>query len=326
MRANVDAVIKCPVDVAELSDWLERFEDRRKALSIAVLLVDDDTLTAELHAQILRASGVDVTDPTQVIVAMETKTPDLILMDVHMPNVNGIEVARVIRQSNEYMLLPIVFLSAETDERRQIMARKFGGDDFIVKPIDPKILVATIRLRAERSRSLRTLVERDSLTGLLNHGRFKERVDQELLRARRTRSPGTFAMIDIDHFKQVNDRYGHPAGDKVIRTLARVLLGRLRSTDVIGRYGGEEFGIFFPDTAPEAARGVLDAIRDSFSDVVFDAPAGTFSATFSAGIAAAVNAEASDVIYAADAAMYRAKAAGRNRIETNNGGASKACR
>src|SRR5580704_9534126 len=148
-----------------------------------------------------------VTDPIDALNAMAAALPDLVLMDVQMPVTDGIELARVIRQSRQYLTVPILFLSAERDTSRQIEARKFGGDVFIKKPIDPHQLVSLVRLRADRARILRSMIERDSLTGLYNHGRFKDRLNHETERCQRAGSEFSLAMIDIDHFKQVNDTY-----------------------------------------------------------------------------------------------------------------------
>ncbi len=317
-RANVDAVVKSPVDVTELSDWLEQFSEKRNASPVSVLLVDDHALTAEIYATILRGAGMHVRvmkAPADAIMAIDDAVPDLILMDMHMPGTDGIELARMIRQSKGHDLIPILFLSGEQDENRRMAARRCGGDDFIPKTVAPERLVSIVEMRAERSRALRSLVQRDSLTGLLNHARFKERAARELSRGLRDGCGASLAMIDIDHFKQVNDRFGHPVGDKVLRTLARVLTGRLRATDIVGRYGGEEFAVLLPDTPGIRARTAIDDIRKAFFDIVFEEAAGRFSASFSAGLVGGAGHDVNDLIAAADAALYRAKTRGRNRVE-----------
>jgi diguanylate cyclase (GGDEF)-like protein len=157
-------------------------------------------------------------------------------------------------------------------------------------------------------------MERDSLTGLLNHGRFIDRLSDELERCRRTGSEVSLALVDLDDFKRVNDTYGHQRGDNVLRTVAHTFSGWLRRIDIIRRCGGEEFVILFLDTAIEAACTVVDNIRERFSRIQFKTPKGTYSVTFSAGVAGSRNYPTADgLISAADELMYQAKVVGRNR-------------
>jgi diguanylate cyclase (GGDEF)-like protein len=317
-RARVDALLPRPVDAGELGEWLEHFAGKREPTSPSVLLVDDDPLLAEVFAEALRAAGMTVSivsDPTEALSRLNMVLPDLILMDVQMPGVDGIELARMIRQSRRHLSLPIIFLSAEQDANRQMQARRWGGDDFIAKPIEPLRLASLVRLKAERSGALRSMMERDSLTGLYNHGRFKDRLAHEIERCRRTRSEISLAMIDIDHFKHINDRFGHLIGDNILRALSNTLTAGLRRIDVIGRYGGEEFGVILLETPPQAARLAIDKLRQRFADLPFEAVGSSFNATFSAGIAGSrTYAELNQLIAAADQALYAAKHAGRDQV------------
>jgi len=156
---------------------------------------------------------------------------------------------------------------------------------------------------------------RDSLTGLLNHTAIKDQLDGEVARAKRQNKPLSFAMIDIDNFKRVNDNYGHPAGDRVIKSLARLLKQRLSANDLVGRYGGEEFAVILVDTEGAAALKVLDTIRNDFSQLRLVADEKEFSASFSCGIAEVTKfPDANGLCDAADKALYKAKHAGRNRV------------
>jgi diguanylate cyclase (GGDEF)-like protein len=236
-------------------------------------------------------------------------------MDLEMPQVNGIDLARMIRQDRRHLSVPIVFLSAEGDTQTQIRARRFGGDDFISKRIDRTLLVQLVELRVERARVLRSLIERDGLTGLVDHARFVERAGQELARSRRTGAGCTLVLIDIDHFKSVNDTWGHQAGDFALKRLSSALSAWLRRTDVVGRYGGEEFAALMLDTTAEQAAPVIDGFRRHFAELDLVASAGTFRMTFSAGLADGRGvADTAAFIAAADEALYRAKREGRNRI------------
>jgi len=194
-------------------------------------------------------------------------------------------------------------------------AMKIGGDDFLHKPIRDDHLVASVTTRAQRFRHLRSVMERDSLTGLINHGVLEHELERELSRAEREQKQMVFAMVDIDHFKIVNDNYGHPVGDRVIKAMTRILTQRLRKTDIVGRYGGEEFGIILPSTTPEQAIKLLDEIRESVSEISYSSDSGPFHVTYSAGLAVfPVHSDVTQIIRAADKALYKAKEAGRNRV------------
>jgi len=317
-RARVDALLPRPLNATELGEWLEHFAGKREPTMPGILLVDDDALLAEVYAEALRAAHMTVSivsDPTEALSRLNMVLPDLILMDVQMPGVDGIELARMIRQSRRHLSLPIIFLSGEQDANRQMQARRFGGDDFIVKPIEPQRLASLVRLKADRSAALRSMMERDSLTGLYNHGRFKDRLTHEIERSRRTHGEISLAMIDIDHFKRINDRFGHLIGDSILRALSSTLTAGLRRIDVIGRYGGEEFGVILLETPPQAARLAIDKLRQRFSELAFEAVGTSFNATFSAGIAGGRGYdEHNQLIAAADQALYAAKRAGRNQV------------
>ena len=232
-----------------------------------------------------------------------------------MPGCSGLELAQMIRQQESYVSMPIVYLSAESDRERQLKAMSAGGDDFLTKPIDPAHLVSAVTSRVERWRTLRSFMVRDSLTGLLNHTRTNEELEVEIARARRTQSNLIYAMIDIDFFKNVNDNYGHPTGDRVIKGLARLLQQRLRKVDIVGRVGGEEFAAIMIDTNAENALRVLDEMRQHFAGVVHFSDTAEFSVTFSCGAADFSEfGDSNSLREAADRALYKAKGDGRNKV------------
>ena len=316
-RAGVEAILSTPLDTVELGAWLDDY-DTGEAEPLSILIVDDDEIAAEAFAFALEAADMRariLTDPGRVLEEISSNTPDLILLDMHMPVADGMEVAQIIRQSRRNLSLPIIFLSAEQDVERQRQARKLGGDDFINKSVGFDHLASLVRMRAERAVALRQIGERDSLTGLLNHARFKDRVAVELERCRRTGSQFSVCLLDIDHFKQVNDTKGHQVGDRVIQTLSHSLVGGLRHIDVVARYGGEEFGVILLDTPIEPSNAVMNRIREHFADIPMRGPDELFHVTFSAGVAGAdAGKSADELIAAADAALYEAKRSGRNRV------------
>lgn len=320
VRAGGDAYLIKPVDGGELLEKLDTLTSRRSAPeAFRVLIVDDAEEQARFYGTVLEHAGMQtrvVTEAEHVLDQVAEFNPEVILLDMYLPGCRGDELAKVIRQVSLYVSIPIVYLSAETDLDRQLSAMKEGGDEFLTKSITPEQLVSAVSSRVERYRVLRSLMVRDSLTGLLKHSVFLDQLEVEVQRARRQGHPLAFAMIDIDHFKMINDRYGHPAGDQVLKRLARFLRQRLRKSDLVGRYGGEEFAIAFTDTRCEDAVRVIEKIREEFSNLDHDYHGQRFKVTFSVGIAGVrLQPAVHELVVAADEALYRAKAAGRNRVE-----------
>lgn len=307
------------LDASSLLEKIEIFTRTAHYEPIRVLIIDDSRAQATHTERVLNNAGIvtqTLTEPIQAIGALAEFQPDLIILDMYMPDCQGTELAKVIRQHERYVSVPIIYLSAEDYLDKQLDAMGEGGDDFLTKPIKPSHLIATVRTRATRARSLKARIVRDSLTGLYNHTHSLQLLEDARFRARRDNRPLSFAMLDIDHFKQVNDTFGHPMGDRVIKSLALFLKQRLRKTDHIGRYGGEEFAVVLPDTPAEAACKVLNEIRQRFAEIRFPAQPRDLSCTFSCGITElTADAEVKTLTQQADEALYRAKHAGRNRVE-----------
>lgn len=308
-----------PVDIPQLENRLERCFAQQQGEPYRVLIIDDDRELASRFSLVLRGANMRVEilhEPAEIFACMRRFNPEVILLDVSMPDCTGPELAQIIRMNDDWLRVPIVYLSAETDISRQMNALLKAGDDFITKPISDNALVAAVFSRAQRARLLSNALSRDSLTGLLKHADIKEQAAVELERAQRSGKPASAAMLDIDFFKKVNDSYGHAAGDNVIRALANLLRQRLRRIDSLGRYGGEEFLVILPDCSAEQAHKILDEIRQRFAELKFIASGSEFSVTLSAGIASTENAptSASDLLEKADRALYAAKHGGRNQI------------
>lgn len=318
VRAGCYAYLEQPVDISVLVERLHDLRADQVSEPYRAMIIEDDAAVAARYALVLGGAGVQVrvlAEPPQVVAALAEFHPDVLLMDLYLPGCNGTELARLIRQNPSYLSMPIVFLSAETDADVQNSVLMTGGDDFITKPIRDERLVAVVRSRAQRARALQDAMARDSLTGLLKHTKIKEQLDLEIARSRRNGTPLSFAMLDIDHFKRINDSYGHPAGDRVIKGLAQLLRQRLRSTDFIGRYGGEEFAVVLPETDTAGASALLDDLREAFMALEFDNGGAVFNATFSVGVVTAEACESAGLMTdAADRALYAAKEAGRNRV------------
>jgi len=318
VQAGGDAYFLKPVAAHEMIDTLDAVTARHEPEPFRVLIVDDEPEVADYHGLILESVGMVVrrlTNPLELLEELGEFQPDLVLMDMYMPIGSGRELSRVIRQIPQFVGLPIIFLSSETDKDVQVSAMRVGADGFLTKPILPEDLINAVAVRAERTRVLRSLMMRDSLTGLLNRTTLTQFLETSLSASQRHGVLLSFVMLDLDHFKQVNDTYGHPAGDQVLVALARLLKQRLRHSDMAGRYGGEEFGAVLMGVTAEEVLVLMDEIRRDFNALVFTSADKTFSCSFSCGIACHPGLQTQDaMVRAADRALYDAKNAGRNQV------------
>lgn len=317
VRAGCSSYFVKPVNYSDVLETLDRLT-RSEPEPYRILIVDDETDTADFHATCLESAGLEtmtVTDPLNVMSQLVEFQPDVILMDVYMPGCSGLELATVIRQEEAFVGVPIVFLSRETDRMKQIAALGDGGDDFFSKPVPPNQLVPAVSARAQRGRTLRLFMEKDGLTGLFRHSRIIEQLEVAVRRADRQHGTLAVAMLDIDGFKDVNDEHGHLVGDQVLKALAYLLRQRLRMSDVLGRFGGDEYIVVLPDTDGAAAMEKMDDIRRNFAAIDHETGHGSFPVTLSCGVGEFPAAHTShELIAAADEALYRAKRGGRNRV------------
>ncbi len=307
-----------PVDIGALVDALDKVIVAEEPEQYRVLIVDDSEVQAKVNAMHLKKAGISskiTTNPFDALRALEEFIPDLLLLDLYMPECTGLELAQVIRQMKAFVSLPIVYLSAETDREKQLVAVGIGGDDFLTKPIKPGHLISAVTSRIDRYRQLRALMQRDSLTGLLNHTSIRERLKQEIAYSARNSQSLALAMIDVDNFKKVNDTYGHATGDRILKALTHMLVRRLRQSDIIGRYGGEEFVVILSNTDEKAAFQVVNEVREAFSLVRHISDGNEFNVTFSCGVATFPKQQTpASLSEAADRAMYAAKQQGRNQV------------
>jgi len=317
VRAGGVAYIEKPVDISVLLDQLERLTKTELQEPYRVLVVDDEKELGQYYTLILRQAGMDVhciTNPEGILEILESFSPELIVMDLYLEESTGVEVAQVIRQHKSFFSLPIVFLSSEANLDIQLRTLE-QGDDFLQKPISDMHLISAVRTRVERARTLGRLMYYDSLTGLLNHITLKLHLETELARCQRHGQELCYVMLDIDKFKDVNDSMGHQTGDRILKSLARLLQERLRKTDQVGRYGGDEFGIILPHTDVGIAFELIDEMRTRFSQLQHLGMEKEISLTISAGIAASKSCgELDRMISEADDALYQAKTDGRNRV------------
>jgi len=316
---GIDAYVDEPHDIPALADRVEQLlAEGLATLTGRVMIMDDDKELLEHYRLVLTSGGLQVRaldDPSRLLSELADFRPDILLMDVQMGQYDGPVLARMLRFQAEWLSLPIIFFSSEEDRDLQLDVLARGGDDFVTKPVSDQFLVRTARIRCYRARQLDKLVSLDSLTGLLKHALAKTELNREHARCARYGHNSVVAMLDLDHFKQVNDSYGHGTDDVVIKALSNLLRHRLRSTDIIGRYGGEEFVLVMPECTMDEAVDILEALCQDFARLVFNAGSTEFSVTFSAGVATLNAYESGEqAIEAADKALYQRKRAGRNGV------------
>lgn len=284
-----------------------------------VLIVDDDEVLLEFYRHALQRTGLKVsviTDQRETAPFLAQNEVDLLLIDNAMPNCSGQELASIVRQYDEFLSTPIVFMSHQ-DEIDGILASGTGPgiDDFLVKPFRPDQLLNVVRSRARRAQELKAVTVHDTFTGLFNHEHFTDLLRTENLRSKRTKDPAIYVAIDIDHFKQINGTYGHQVGDQIIKMFSHMLRGHLRTTDIIGRCGGEAFGAIMPGCNLKNAQESLEKLRQKVTASFFTVGQHKIRVTFSAGITLVDGARSEDaIIKAAEEALYQAKKRGRNQV------------
>jgi diguanylate cyclase (GGDEF)-like protein len=232
------------------------------------LLVDDDPGTIQLLGRILSGIGSVrfATNGEDALRLAGCAAPDLILLDAEMPGLSGFQVCAALKANPTLAGVPVIFVTSHRDQAFEIAGFAAGAADFIVKPVSPPLVLARVsaQLRMKRmADELRHSAMVDALTGVANRRRFDDALSTEWLRAQRAREPISLVMVDVDHFKLFNDRYGHPAGDACLRSIAQALVSAcLRPADLVSRYGGEEFALLLPQTPAAGAQHVAQRILD----------------------------------------------------------------
>jgi len=301
-----------------------------------ILIAEDDLVSRRVLEVFLSRWGYRVTSVSSGDDAWrllnETGAPRLAILDWMMPGMEGVEICTKLRERRDSPYVYALLLSARTEKKDVLEGLKAGADDYLTKPFDAEELQARLyvgerilqlqdELISARD-ALQFQATHDPLTGLANRGEILHQIQRELARSARTDRPVGLLMADIDHFKRVNDTYGHPTGDAVIRGVALRLSALLRTYDSIGRYGGEEFIAVAPISDVTASLRVAERIREGVASTKFETASGDLQVTVSLGVAvrsAGQPHDADAMLQAADAALYRAKAAGRNRVELATG-------
>jgi diguanylate cyclase (GGDEF)-like protein len=297
-----------------------------------LLVVDDEPSILELMRRRLEALGCEVTTlsgGSDVVKVVRERLPDLVLLDVMMPDVDGFTVCRALKQDAEIRDIPVVLMTARAEVDSRIRGLELGAHDYVTKPFETAELLARVRaaLRVkalqdelrETNKLLERLAASDPLTDLPNRRTFDEQIFLAMERSRRTGQALSVIMLDLDHFKQINDAHGHQVGDEALRQVAQILGGRRRVTDLVARYGGEEFVWVLPGAVTDAAVEVAEWLRRTIEESTLETQRGPIHLTISAGVStydpAAHGRIGSEVLLeAADQALREAKDTGRNRV------------
>ncbi len=287
-----------------------------------VLVVDDNPDNVDILRQLLETRGYEVCselDGSKVVERAQQEQPDAILLDVHMPGRDGFEICRELKVVQSTRDIPVVLVTAVyLDEQNMISGLEAGAYDYIIKPFRPAELLARIAVMVrikEAQDYVKRLSVTDDLTGLYNRRFFFARLEEEVRRARRHGIPLSCAILDIDHFKRINDKYGHPFGDRVIREVGAMLASKCRLEDVAARIGGEEYSLLAPNTSLEGAVSLLCRLMDEIRAHEFRDGSISVRATVSAGVAELEPGMTSEeLVQRADQALYRAKQQGRDRL------------
>jgi diguanylate cyclase (GGDEF)-like protein len=295
-----------------------------------ILVADDDHAARQYVATLLRRHGMNVEfaqDGPRAVARTREAGVDLVLLDIMMPGLDGMDCCRLIKGITQDSYLPVILLTARTDTDSRVSGLRIGADDYVCKPYDDRELLARVtnlvRLKRmhdqihEARTRLEALAISDELTGLYNYRYLHTRLNEEFKRSERYRDPLACVMLDIDHFKRINDRYGHDVGDLVLRETSARVRRAVREIDVVTRYGGEEFLLVLPSTNFSGALAVADRVWRTVGGEPIQLATGTERISVSVGVAVFPSRDIKSkdqLIKAADKALYQAKNEGRDRI------------
>lgn len=305
-----------------------------------VLLVEDDPAQANVTKKILQTAGYDVLwsqDGINAIKTVKMMKPDIILLDVILPGLDGYEVCRWLKLDENARGIPVIMLTVKKELSDKISGLQIGADDYLPKPYNElelnariyaslrtKALQDELRMKNKQLEELLGKVEymaiTDALTGLYNRRRFHDVLSKEFERSTRYANPVSLIMLDIDHFKKVNDNYGHQTGDTVLREVGNIITASIRDIDIASRFGGEEFMVVLPNTEKENAKVGAERMRAAIAQHIFPEIEGPITVSIGvAGLPDPALANEDRLVRCADYALYRAKQNGRNRIEISTG-------
>ncbi|KMY52349.1 diguanylate cyclase [Peribacillus loiseleuriae] len=316
-------------DLMELTYEYENFEHLtiktsaiRPSNAPLIQIIDDDVSMLILLKDVLEEKGwmvITNTDPEKAVNQYFEMHPDLLILDIHLPMKDGFHVLEDIQTHNEKYFIPKMIISIQNDKQTRIKAYQSGADDFIGKPIDIAEFIVKIERHLQRKKMFDQSVLIDELTQVYNRRFLEETLPRYFQEYKRSKQVFSISVVDIDYFKQVNDTYGHLLGDRVLNEFAQFIKRSIRSSDLIFRYGGEEFVIIFPRTKNKEAKRRLTELIHAFSQKVFTYNEKSFTITFSAGLFTVDDeiVTPEEAFKYADHSLYEAKRLGRARVETS---------
>lgn len=299
----------------------------------SILIIDDsDTVREQIIQTLMRVTSLfdhyyEAADGIEGFKQVMAQKVSLIVCDLEMPRMDGFKFLGMMQAREELRDIPVIMLTGREDRELKIKGLEQGACDYVTKPFDAGELIARVRVQLKirtlqddlkkSNEMLKELSNTDPLTQLYNRRYMMTALEREIQRSQRKGSPLSIVMMDIDHFKRINDNFGHQQGDLVLTTIATTAKNALRSYDIGARYGGEEFVLLLPETTHQEAIVVADRIRLQIQQLTYPAPLEKTSITISMGVATYPVPEITtinELIYAADSALYRAKETGRNRV------------
>lgn len=317
IKAGVKGFSLAPTDIIEVIEQLELIQFNHVDVESSIVIYEPNQTMADYYRAIVEVQGMTVRftdDWTRLLDVIAEHRPDALILPTKLDKIEVADLVKVIRMDKTNDSLPLIAIHygyPNPDRGNQL--KILGVDDVIDAPISPTRFLETLLFRLTRFRRIRSGLSRDSLTGLLNHKMLIEQLHLEFSRAKRANRPMCYALADLDNFKQVNDNFGHGMGDKVLQFLSHLLRQRLRRTDYVGRYGGEEFGVILSATNEQNALKVMEEVREQFAKTIFENQKDKFSVTMSIGLVSSPYFDSvTDLAVAADKSLYEAKNRGRN--------------
>lgn len=320
MEAGGTKFFEKPISKENLTLLLNQFVRYSRELQSRVLVINGVKARAEGYARILRAADLSVEtlhSAESLVEKLEEFKPDLLLMDLDLERISGLDICRALRMSDQWEQLPILLSSPKFEVERRVKAFKSGASDVLAEPMVGEEVVARVKCQIDRSRLMKERNERDPLSGLLVRRSFLEAFQRSLAACQRAGTPLAVSLLDLDHFKSINDTYGHLVGDLVINRFGELLQRRFRIDDLRCRWGGEEFLLAFPSQTAEFAAKASARLLEEFSQISFTTEGGhRFQVTFTAGVAAFPNDGdcLRGLVEQADALLYKGKRAGRAQV------------
>ncbi len=324
----VDFIIKNETFIDELNEYINFFHENSRLMSVmqdaSIAVLDDSKFSIQVIKSTLSLAGINnpdvYEDPVELIETQ--KKYDIYLLDMVLPNMSGKQILMKLRKANPFAT--ILMISSSEHYNTILHVLETGADDYIIKPFDSRMMLARLKTNFRTYLLIKDLQKQkdivsemsvtDSLTGAKNRRFIFERLDIEINNAIRTKRPLSILMIDLDNFKSVNDNYGHPMGDLVLKALAELFMGNIRPADTFSRYGGEEFMLIMPATPIEAAQSIALRLKQLFVELEIDGFKDRPPISFSGGLVEWKGEELDMCIKLADDLLYKAKSGGKNTI------------